>query len=184
MADNWYIHVEHPNRSYIVDIGIKSRSGRFYTLARSNQVRTPRFGPSDQIDEEWMCPDDDFWKMFGIAGGFGIGKSSMEMKELFEKRWREEVSSGAVSSLFSPGMARGKGRRFWMRVETELIVYGATEPDAKVTVQGKPIALRPDGTFTLRFALPDGRQEIPVAATSADNEETQAVTPIVTRKTV
>ena len=183
MADNWYLHVEQSDRSYIVDIGVKSRSGRFYTLARSNQVRTPRHGPSDQGDEEWMCPDDDFWKLFGLAGGFGIGKSSMEMKELFEKRWFEEVSSGSVSSLSSPGMARSKGRQFWMWVEAELVVYGATEPDARVTVQGKSIPLRPDGTFSLRCALPDGRQEIPVSATSADNEETRIVTPIVTRAT-
>ncbi len=182
MAENWYIHVEQPDRSYIVDIGIKSRSGRFYTLARSNQVRTPRVGPSDQIDEEWMCPDEDFWKLFGLAGGFGVGKSSMEMKELFEKRWLEEVSSGSVSSISSQGM-RGKDRQFWMWVEAELIVYGATEPDAHVTVQGKPIELRPDGTFSLRFALPDGRQAIPVSATSVDREETRTISPIVTRAT-
>jgi hypothetical protein len=183
LADNWYVHVEQPNRSYIVEIGIKSRSGRFYMLARSNRVTTPRSGPSDQVDAEWMCPDDDFWRLFGMAGGFGVGRSSMEMKEMFERRWQEELSSGAVSSLSSPGLAQAKARSFWMWVKTELVVYGATEPDAQVTVQGRPIRLRPDGTFSLRFALPDGRQEIPVCATSADDRETQAVTPIVTRKT-
>lgn len=102
LADNWYIHVEQPGRSYVVDIGIKSRSGRFYTLARSNRLTTPRAGPSDQVDAEWMCPDDEFWRLFGMAGGFGVGRSSMEMKELFEQRRREEISSGAVSSLSSP----------------------------------------------------------------------------------
>jgi len=70
-----------------------------------------------------------------------------------------------------------------MVVNTELIVYGATEPDAKVTVQGKDIRLRPDGTFTLRFALPDGRQVIPVQATSADAAETRTITPVVTKET-
>jgi hypothetical protein len=64
-----------------------------------------------------------------------------------------------------------------------LIVYGATEPDAKVTVQGKPINLRQDGTFTLRFALPDGKQVIPVKAVSSDLEEERTITPIVTRET-
>ncbi|MFH1281281.1 MAG: DUF4912 domain-containing protein, partial [Candidatus Omnitrophota bacterium] len=63
------------------------------------------------------------------------------------------------------------------------IVYGATEPDAKVTVQAKPIKLRPDGTFTLRYYLPDGKQIIPVKATSADELEERTITPIVTRET-
>ena len=70
-----------------------------------------------------------------------------------------------------------------MVVNTELIVYGATEPDAKVFVQGKPVHLRSDGTFTLRFALPDGKQVIPVKGISADNLEERTITPIVTRET-
>jgi hypothetical protein len=68
-------------------------------------------------------------------------------------------------------------------VNTELIVYGATESDAKVTVQGRPIKLRPDGTFSLRFALPDGKQVIPVAATSSDEAEKRVITPIVNKET-
>ncbi len=68
-------------------------------------------------------------------------------------------------------------------VDCELIVYGATEPNARVTVQGRPINLRKDGTFTLRFALPDGKQVIPVEATSFDNENERAITPVVTRET-
>jgi hypothetical protein len=74
-------------------------------------------------------------------------------------------------------------RKFWLEVGCELIVYGATEPDASVTVQGKPINLRRDGTFTLRFALPDGKQIIPVKAVSSDNIEERCITPIVVRET-
>ena len=70
-----------------------------------------------------------------------------------------------------------------MWVDCELIVYGGTEPDAKVTVQGKPIKLRPDGSFTLRYALPDGKQVIPVKAISADEIEERTITPTVTRET-
>ena len=68
-------------------------------------------------------------------------------------------------------------------VNTELIVYGATEPDAKVTVSGKEIALRPDGTFSLRFSLPDGKQIIPVKAVSADSLDERVITPVVTKET-
>lgn len=103
-ANNWYINVGMPNRQWCVDIGILDKEGRFYLLARSNRVTTPRFGPSEVIDEEWMTTEEDYWKLFGVAGGFGIGKSSLEMRELF-KKWI--TSPGAFSpGIFSPGIGK------------------------------------------------------------------------------
>ena len=56
-CNNWYIDVSNPPRSYRVDIGYLARSGRFYVLARSNVVTTPRAGVSDVIDENWADID-------------------------------------------------------------------------------------------------------------------------------
>src|SRR5688500_20153543 len=36
-------------------------------------------------------------------------------------------------------------RKFWFKINAELIIYGATEPDAKVAIADRPIKLRPDG---------------------------------------
>jgi len=182
LANNWYINVGKPDRSWVVEIGIVTAKGEFYVLARSNTVRTPRFGMSDQLDAEWMMPEEEYWKMFSLSGGFGVGKGSLEVRELIKRRLEEQVSSGGISSAAS-FYRRPAERKFWLVVNCELIVYGATEPDANLTVQGKPIRLRPDGTFTLRFALPDGRQVIPVEATSSDGVDRRRITPIVTRKT-
>jgi uncharacterized protein len=55
---------------------------------------------------------------------------------------------------------------FWFSVNAELVIYGATDPNAHVTIAGRPIQLRPDGTFSYRFALPDGRYELPIVAVS------------------
>jgi hypothetical protein len=44
-----------------------------------------------------------------------------------------------------------------------------------VTVQGKQIKLRGDGTFTMRYALPDGTIELPVVAVSRDGVEERAI---------
>ena len=94
------------------------------------------------------------------------------------------LASPGITSVSSPGKKiTPRERSFWLVVNTELIVYGATEPDAKVSVQGKEIKLRPDGTFTLRFALPDGKQVIPVNAVSADQVDERTITPIVTKET-
>ncbi|MDD5496245.1 MAG: DUF4912 domain-containing protein [Candidatus Omnitrophica bacterium] len=182
LAANWYINVGSPDRSWIVEIGIVTKKGSFYALARSNSVKTPRYGMSDSLDAEWMMPEDEYWKMFGLSGGFGIGKGSLEVREMFKKRLEEQISSAQISSAGS-FYRKEQARKFWLVVNAELIVYGATEPDAKVTVQGKDITLRPDGTFSLRFALPDGRQVIPVEAISSDGLDSRKITPVVTRKT-
>ncbi len=120
--------------------------------------------------------------MYGLSGGFGIGKGSLEIREMIEKRMLHQVTSPGVSSLFSPTRPAGP-RPFWLTANCELIVYGATEPTASVTVQNQPIKLREDGSFSLRFSLPDGRHTIPIEATREDGEEKRRVTPIVERST-
>jgi hypothetical protein len=43
-----------------------------------------------------------------------------------------------------------------------------------VTVGGRPIQLRPDGTFSYRFSLPDGEHAVTVSAMSAEGDLRQA----------
>jgi hypothetical protein len=81
----------------------------------------------------------------------------------------------AMETLSSPaGEARPGPAGFWINVNAELVIHGATEPDAVVTLGGRQIQLRPDGTFTLRFAFPDGRHTLPVTAVSARGDVRQA----------
>lgn len=183
-ANSWYIDTSGPGRSWCADYGLRLENGKFITIVRSNIVQTPLDGPSWITDEEWMIPDDMFGRLYGM--GFGLGQSS-PVGKAWQERVKQVLFSGVlaspgITSMSSPTKAP-KGRKFWLVVDCELIVYGATEADAKVTVQGRPIALRPDGTFTLRFALPDGKQIIPVKAVSAGKIEEQTITPIVTRET-
>lgn len=185
LANNWYIDTAGPGRSWCVDFGLLLSDGRFITILRSNTVHTPLDGPSWITDEEWMIPEEMFARLYGM--GFGLGQSS-PVGKAWEERVKQALFSGVLSS---PGITSGgspvkkmlKERKFWFVANCELIVYGATEPDATVTVQGKPIQLRRDGTFSLRFALPDGRQVIPLKAISADKEEERTITPAVSRET-
>jgi len=68
-------------------------------------------------------------------------------------------------------------------VRTELIVSGSTDPQARLTVAGDTVDLRPDGSFTLRFELPDGRQVLPVRAETPDGELSREITPVVQKET-
>jgi len=182
-ADNWYINVGQPDRNFCAEIGFRTPEGKFYPLVRSNVVRTPRYGMSDKTDEEWMISEEEYWRMFGLSGGYGIGKGSLEMQEMFKKRFEELVSSGFPGSFFSWMHREEVPRGFWLVADAELIVYGATEPTAKVTVQDKPVKLRPDGSFSLRFALPDGVQEIPIQAISEDGKDSKRIKITVRRST-
>jgi hypothetical protein len=114
-----------------------------------------------------------------------VWMGSLEITELIRRQFLQELSSiaaaqfsqpwsGAVSSISSPfgGVERGKG--FWFNVNAELIIYGATETDAKVTIGGRQIKLRPDGTFSYRFSLPDGNYDLPAIATSSDGTDSRS----------
>lgn len=185
-AMSWYIDTAGPGRSWIVDIGLRLANGEFLMIARSNTVFTPLDAPSWVTDEEWMIPEEMFARLYGM--GFGLGRSS-PVGKVWQERFKKALFSGifsspGITSMSSPaGKALPKERKFWMVVNTELILYGATEADARVSVQGKEIKLRPDGTFSMRFALPDGKQVIPVQGTSADEIDTITITPIVSKET-
>jgi hypothetical protein len=183
-CNNWYLEVQNPPRSYRVDIGYLSPSGQFYVLSRSNTVVTPRAGMSDVIDENWADIDSKMAeRIYAMSGGFDPTASSLELKQLFEERLRRPLGSPTVSSFGSGALLPGRQRKFWFQLDAELIVYGATDPTARVTLQGEPVALRPDGTFTMRFSLPDSRQIIPAVAASADGVEERTIVLAVERNT-
>ncbi len=179
---NWYLHLNGPDRSFFIEIGLLTQNGRFFSLARSNMITMPRAGMSEVVDERWMSVE--FEKMYALSGGFRVGAGSLELREMMEKCFKEAAFSGSVSSFGgSPVGQKEKARSFWFTLDAELIIYGATEPNAQVTVSGHPIQLRPDGTFTLRYALPDGNFPIPVTAKSSDGKEERTITPVVERMT-
>lgn len=84
---------------------------------------------------------------------------------------------------FSASAAPIRPRQFWLVADAELIVYGATEPDATVTVGGRPIQLNPDGTFRFQMSFQDGLIDYPIMAVAADGEQTRSVHMKFTRET-
>lgn len=81
----------------------------------------------------------------------------------------ETAPSSYLSSFFGGEMPA----EFWLNVNAELIVYGATQPGAQVIVAGKEIPLRPDGSFRFHFALPDGNFALPITAVSASGADSR-----------
>jgi len=120
-----------------------------------------------------------------------VWMGSLEITELLRRALEREISSQAAAafargeqfgaeqpsgifSVSSPFGGEERRKGFWFNVNAELIIYGATEPGAAVTIGGRKIQLRRDGTFSFRFALPDGNYDLPVQATSADGDDSRA----------
>lgn len=192
-ADNWYVNVGEVNRSWCVDLGLTTPDGEFILVTRSNVLAMPRQGVSPITDEQWAILQMEFERLLKMSGVDQIGKSSFDVARLMRERWEEIVSislpgshgfGGASSWKTAPSLeAPVKTKDFWLKADTELIVYGATEPDATLTVQGQGVTLRPDGSFSLRFYLPDGEQSYPIEATSADGTMKRHITFVVRRDT-
>merc|ERR1712100_15033 len=67
-------------------------------------------------------------------------------------------------------------RLFWLVVDAELIVYGATDPSARLTIGGEEVPLSTDGTFRVQVPFRDGAQVYAIEATAADGEQKRNIT--------
>jgi len=193
-ARNWYIFSPARGGLWHAELGMLLPDGRFVLLAISNEIRLPTGQVSDVIDEKWAVMKADWERLFELSGGGKLGAGSLDVARMLAQRW--ELLRAVSSWMGAPGGASWSGmpgsswarppqahKGFWLEADCELIVYGATEPDAKVTMQGNPITLNPDGTFSFRFALPDGKLEIPIHATNRDGDMSKSVDFTVTRAT-
>ena len=151
-------------------------------LHASGQLRLPKenFPPAGQWTPEQERALAEIVTMDKVRR---VWIGSLEITELIRRQLAREISSAGVaqfslptspgvSSISSPFGGEQRPKSFWFNVNAELILYGATEPEATVTIGGRTIKLRPDGTFSYRFALPDGQYELPAVATSADSSDT------------
>lgn len=182
---NWYIDVKDPPKSYRVDLGYLSASGKFFVLGRSNVVSTPRPGSSDAIDENWTDIAENYEKIYAQSGGHPEGEGfSGELQELFEERLRRPMGAPLVTR-YGVGAERmlGRVREFQFDVDAEMIIYGTTHPDAHVQMSGEPVKVREDGSFTVRMSMPDRRQVIPIVAASSDGIEQRTIVLAIERNT-
>jgi uncharacterized protein len=188
-ANNWYVKMPEPNSEWVGELGMFDEQGAYITIMRSNRISMPRDSVSEDTDAQWMVVEETYRKLYDASGGLTLRETrgSEEILRMLQKQVGPALKGQAMSSGMFSGSARpvavAAEKDFWLQVHTELILYGATEPDATVTVQGRAVRLNPDGTFSLRFALPDGQQALTVRAVNADGDMDREITPVVTKKT-
>lgn len=200
-TNNWYINLPKPNRKYEAELIIEDEED-LSPVAQSNIALAPNVQPSENIDVEWVTPE---WANIYKAST-GYRETEVDEKELLNELMSTNLSSmtlaqgpssdsvgglGASENMLSSmpssesaiKISNYKEKDFWLRADCELIVYGATEADAEVKVKGDVVKLNPDGTFTLRFALPDGNHNIDIVGTNKDRDMQKQINFHITRDT-
>ncbi|MFN4953159.1 MAG: substrate-binding domain-containing protein [Aphanizomenon sp.] len=64
---------------------------------------------------------------------------------------------------------------FWVIVDTELVLHGATEEGANISINGQKVKVNPDGTFKLTVPFVDNLVDYQITATSANIEHTKTI---------
>lgn len=91
-ADNWFIEVGQPDRTFFVELGRLLVDGNFISLLRSNLVTTPRASVSNRFDEEWMW----IGELYQSIGRISYGLSSEVLVE-------KHIVEGIPLGISSPG---------------------------------------------------------------------------------
>ena len=178
-VNNWYVNITEPSKNYRIAIGYTAPGEKFHLISKSNQVCPPP-GSSPE-GEHWTDITNDVEKYYALSGGHDPRTVSADLQEVFEEKAQQPMHAPAFERLGSG--VNANGQRFNFQVDAHMIVHGATDPRASVTVAGEPIRLQPDGSFALRLELPDRRQVLPVVASSRDGTHQRTTVLAVERNT-
>ena len=162
-----YAQLVPPSRRLAVN-GENPIYDNIFALAQSaeaQRIAGSLFGSMQQVPEQavssYVFPSGAGLWAIPTASGAGMTMSGAGL-----------TMSGAGFSASAPPI---RPRKFWLVADAELIVYGATEPDATVTIGGKPIRLNPDGTFRFQMSFQDGLIDYPIMAVAADGEQNRSI---------
>ena len=180
---NWYIDVHEPPKTYQLEIGYLAANGNFFPLARSNVVTTPTVGAKDTFDKNWADVAKEFDRIYAMSGGYAEPETRGELKEVLEEQLHRPMGDPMATQFGLGASGKMGGEPFQFEVDTELIIHGVTDPNAHVTLHGEPVRLRSDGTFAVRFHLPDRRHILPVVASSRDGAEQRTIVLSLDRNT-
>jgi len=182
-VNTWFIDVDNPPSRFRVVVGYLAENDRFFPLCRSNIVETPKPDAVHRLDRHWRDIAEDYERIYSLSGGYEPN-SSADLKDVFEERLQRQMPSRSEDSSSSDtDAALDRHRSLPFEVDAELIVFGSTIPGATVLLSGEPVKLREDGTFTVRVALPDKRQVLPVIAQSRDSMRQRTTVIAVERNT-
>ena len=208
-ATEWYLPVPLSDRDYRVELGYRRNGGGWISLAYSAVARVPALHPSEQILDQFVpfsldtpaapvAPSAPAASDTGLherlyqtatVGWRRLGRGSEAFHELEESGESGGLNASGAGVWASGRSESGSGvvaprqRAFWLVADAELIVYGATDPSARLTIGGEEVPLSSDGTFRIQVPFRDGQQIYPIEAVAADGEQKRNITLHFDRRT-
>ena len=199
-SQEWHIPIPLGERDYRVELGYRTSTGGWISLGFSSVARMPgdldlgssAFVPFSMVETRddavtWDAPramPGQHERLYQQSNS-GYQRPRLGSEAFHEQgAWSHGSAGGHLSGAgpwASGREASGAGlaprqRSFWLVADAELIVYGATDPAATLTVGADQHALTSDGTFRLHMAFPDGDQTYPIQALAADGEQKRSIT--------
>ena len=200
-STEWYLPIPVPDRDYKVELGYRY-GFKWMSLAFSSAGHVPNSQPSEQVLDKFVPFNLESSSETNLAI---TSSSESEINGLHERLYqaattytkRSRVGSEEFmenSSSYNPNPYQndsGAGiwssglndsgigisnRSFWLVADAELIVYGATDPSATLTIGDEKIPLASDGTFRLQVPFRDGIQNYEIKATDSTGRQDRSIT--------
>ena len=201
-STEWYLPIPVSDRTYKVELGYRY-GFEWMTLSFSSPSHVPSSHPSEQILDKFVpfnleSTTETNSEILNSQKneGTGLHERLYQAATNYPKRIRvgseefmEDISSTDMNSLQSDSGAgiwasgsndSGSGiinnRPFWLVADSELIVYGSTDPSATLTIGGEKVPLASDGTFRLQVPFRDGSQKYNIKVVDASGTLERSIT--------
>lgn len=178
--NHWFINVTEPPSSFIIEIGYLAQNKKFMSLIRSETVTTPDETCAFQYEKMSLRSTGDEETIHALKAPAWSPPSRILFKKWNERMHQAEEDT-AVYTL--PGKINPQECELPFLIDAEVVIYGATAPNAQVTVKNEWVALQPDGTFMIRFDLANRRQIVPITSSSEDGLEQRTIILSIERNT-
>ena len=203
-STEWYLPIPLADRDYKVELGYKY-GFKWQSLAFSSVSHVPGTQPSEQILDKFVpfnletsvsSEPPSIMQTPQVQESNGLHERLYQAATSFPTRrkvgseeFMEDMNStnsnsnltdsGAgqwSSGLNESGSGIVKNKSFWLVADSELIVYGATDPSAKLTIGEQEVPLAADGTFRLQVPFRDGSQKYEIKAVDASGSQEKSIT--------
>ena len=204
-ANEWFLPVPLAGRDYRVELGYRLPGGGWFSLAFSAVARIPELEPSSTIADAFVpfsletpvmataqpstsggVQHERLYQMATVASPRlrRVGSEALHEEAFGLDRGLSDSGAGVwASGRSESGSGLVRSRSFWLVADAELIVYGATEPTATLTIGEQQVPLDQDGGFRVHVPFPDGQQTYPIKAVAADGEQERSITLDFERRT-
>jgi len=202
-STEWYLSIPLGGRDYKVELGYRI-GHKWMSLAHSSSAKVPSLHPSDQILDQFVPfsleapvttselnsdssssdqPDSGLHERL-----YQSATTKFRTRRVGSEEFQEGVpvdlnsNNESGSGLWTSGLNESgiggvsQSRSFWLVADAELIVYGATDPSAKLFIEDEEIPLANDGTFRLQVPFRDGIQNYSIKAIDKDGIDSRNIT--------